>query len=149
MKISTRGQYGLEALIALALNASDQPVSIKTIAQYCDLSEAYILQIFLLLRRAGIVSSIRGAQGGYMLSCKPAEINVKQILEVLEGPLTPVACIVEGCEAPCTRYEMCATRLLWEKVRQKMDAITSTITLDDLVKHFHALDAIQNPDYCI
>ena len=120
MKISTRGQYGLEALIYLALNSSVEPVSIKNIAQYCGMSEAYILQIFLVLRRAGIVSSIRGAQGGYMLSREPSEISVKEILEILEGPLALVECIVEECEEPCIRYEMCSTRFLWEKIRERL-----------------------------
>lgn len=149
MKISTKGQYGLEALIYLALNASAGPVSIRNIAQYCNISEAYILQIFLVLRRAGIVSSIRGAQGGYELSRKPSEINVKEVIETLEGPLAPVACIAEGCGEPCIRYEMCSTRLFWEKIKDRLDALASSITLAHLVEHFHTLNAMQNPDYCI
>jgi len=149
MKISTRGQYGLEALVYIALNSSAGPVSIRNIASYCNISEAYILQIFLVLRKAGIVSSIRGAQGGYVLSRKPSEINVKQVLEVLEGPLTPVACIVKECEEPCVRYDICSTRLLWEMIRKRLDSLACSITVADLVEHFHAMDAMQNPDYCI
>lgn len=149
MKISTRGQYGLEALVELAGNYSSGTVSLSTIAGKCDLSESYILQIFLLLRKAGIVTSIRGAMGGYMLSRDPSEINVGQILEALEGPMAPVACIVDGCKEPCSNYEMCATRLLWQKVKEQMDAVTSSITLESLVNQYHKIEAVKNPDYSI
>ncbi|NLX77548.1 MAG: Rrf2 family transcriptional regulator [Clostridiaceae bacterium] len=149
MKISTRGQYGLEALVYLALNTSSGPVSIKNIAQYCGMSEAYILQIFLVLRRAGIISSMRGAQGGYMLSRDSAEITVKEVLETLEGPLALVECVAVGCEETCIRYEMCCTRLLWEKISERLALLAGSITIADLVDHFQKIDAMQNPDYCI
>lgn len=149
MRISTKGQYGLEALVALALNGTDEPVSLKSIAQYCEISESYILQIFLVLRKAGIISSIRGAHGGYMLSREPSKISVKQVLEVLEGPLAPVACIVKDCTEPCSRYELCATRLLWEKIKERMDALSGTITLADIVQRAKTANAWLNPDYSI
>ena len=83
-----------------------------------------------------------------MLS-RELEISVKEILEILEGPLALVECIVEECEEPCIRYEMCSTRFLWEKIRERLDSLASSITLADLVEHFRTLDAMQNPDYCI
>jgi Rrf2 family cysteine metabolism transcriptional repressor len=92
MKISTKGRYGLEALVALALHQGEGPVSLKSISERCGLSEAYILQIFLVLRRAGIVTSTRGAQGGYMLSREPLQITAGEVLVALEGPLSPVSC---------------------------------------------------------
>ncbi|NLG88474.1 MAG: Rrf2 family transcriptional regulator [Clostridiaceae bacterium] len=149
MKISTKGQYGLEALVALALISPDEPVSLKSIAELCNLSESYILQIFLVLRKAGIVSSVRGTKGGYALSREPSGITVKQVLEALEGPLAPVYCIVDGCEETCSRYEICAARLLWEKVKKSIDDLTDSITLADLVKHYHAVNTRLNLDYSI
>ncbi|HAA25670.1 MAG TPA: AsnC family transcriptional regulator [Ruminiclostridium sp.] len=149
MKISTKGQYGLEALVALALISPDEPVSLKSIAGLCNISESYILQIFLVLRKAGIVSSVRGTKGGYALSREPSGITVKQVLEALEGPLTPVYCIVDGCEEPCIRYEICAARLMWEKVKKSIDDLTDSITLADLVKHFDAVNTGLNLDYSI
>jgi len=149
MKISTRGKYGLEALIDLALNSASGPVNLKSIARDCDLSESYILQIFQTLKKAGILISVRGAQGGYILSREMSQISVRQVLEALEGPLTPVSCIIDNCDGPCSMYDMCATRLLWEKVKKSMDSLADSITLEDLVKNVYAIDARENPDYSI
>ncbi|NLY17548.1 MAG: Rrf2 family transcriptional regulator [Clostridiaceae bacterium] len=149
MKISTRGQYGLEALIGLALKSTSTPVSLKSITSDCGLSESYILQIFLMLKKAGILTSVRGAQGGYMLSREPSQISVRQVLEAVEGPLAPVSCIVDDCNDPCGRYKMCAARLLWEKVKKRMDSLVDSITLADLVENVYAVDARENPDYSI
>lgn len=133
MKISTKGRYGLEALLDLAINSSQGHVSLRSIAERCGMSEAYILQIFLTLRRAGIVNSIRGAQGGYVLTKNPIEITVGEILIALEGPLAPVACIVEGAEPICDRCESCATRGLWENIMYSLTDLANSITLADLV----------------
>ncbi len=135
----------------LCLDSDQSHVSLKTISQSCNLSEAYILQIFLVLRRVGIVDSIRGAQGGYSLSRKPSKITVGEVLRALEGPLSPVSCIVKGCKSPCARAEGCATRLLWERVMETINKTADSITLEDLVGEYLAMN--HNPsdqeDYCI
>ncbi|HHY64233.1 MAG TPA: Rrf2 family transcriptional regulator, partial [Clostridiaceae bacterium] len=89
MQISTKGRYGLHALVDLALHGSGQPETIKNIAERCRLPEEYILQIFVVLRRAGIVKSVRGSRGGYILAKAPSEITVGDVLTSLEGPLAP------------------------------------------------------------
>lgn len=149
MKISTKGQYGLEALVDLALHVSEGPVSLKKIAERCGLSEAYILQIFLVLRRAGVVSSVRGVQGGYVLAKSPSDISVKEVLEALEGPLVPVSCIIKDCKNPCSRFEMCVTRTLWEKIAARVSELSVSITIMDLMKSYYEINMKPNTDYSI
>lgn len=151
MKISTKGRYGLEALMMICLESGQTHISLKKIAESCNISEAYILQIFLVLRRAGIVDSIRGAQGGYTLSKAPDQIKVAEVLNALEGPLSPVACILDDIKNPCNRSERCATRLLWAKVADSLNEIAASITLADLVRQYLAMNSynVETEDYCI
>jgi Rrf2 family cysteine metabolism transcriptional repressor len=137
LKISTKGRYGLEAIVDLAIHSSQGHVNLKSISERCGISEAYILQIFLILRRAGIVESIRGAQGGYVLSRNASEITVADVLVALEGPLAPVSCIVEGADVPCDRYENCTTRDLWESIMITLTDVANSITIQDLVECYH------------
>lgn len=134
MKISTKGRYGLEAIVDLAIHSSQGCVNLKSISERCGMSEAYILQIFLILRRAGIVNSIRGPQGGYVLARDSSEITVGDILTALEGPMAPVACIIEGTEHPCERCENCTTRGLWESIMNSLSDVANSITIEDLVE---------------
>lgn len=136
MKISTKGRYGLEALLDLAIHSTDGHVNIRSIAERCGKSEAYIMQIFILLRKAGIVESIRGAQGGYRLAKEPANITVGDVLNVLEGPLAPVACIIPDTKQPCDRYDNCATRAVWEKIMDSLNNLVTAITIADLLKSY-------------
>ncbi len=140
MKISTKGRYGLEALVFMCLETGQNHVSLKKIGETLDISEAYILQIFLVLRRTGIVESVRGAQGGYRLSRSPEEVTVGEVLNALEGPLSPVACVVDGCHQKCDRMEGCATRLLWERVSVQLNNLTGSMTLSDLIEHYRTLN---------
>ena len=94
MKISTKGRYGLTIMIALTKKHGDGPLSLKAIAQENNLSEHYLEQLASPLRNAGLIKSIRGAYGGYILSKEPKEITAGDVIRVLEGPLT----IVEGIE---------------------------------------------------
>ncbi len=134
MKISTKGRYGLEAIVDLAMHSSQGHVNLRSIAERCGISETYILQIFLVLRRVGIVDSIRGAQGGYRLARDPAEITVGDVLSALEGPLAPVACIIKGNENLCNHYQQCATRGVWESIMNILSEVTAAISIEDLVK---------------
>jgi len=139
LKISTKGRYGLEALVDLAIHSSEGHVNLKSISERCGMSEAYILQIFLILRRSGIVESIRGAQGGYILAKDPSEITVGDVLTALEGPLAPVACVAEKSEHTCDRYGNCETRGFWESVMNTMNDVANSITLDDLVECYNSI----------
>jgi len=85
--ISTKGRYGVRAMFELALQSDGAPVSIKSIAERQSISETYLEQLFQKLRQAGLLTSLRGAQGGYLLAKPPGEISVGDILKALEGPL--------------------------------------------------------------
>lgn len=126
MKISTKGRYGLTIMIELAKNYGAGPVSLKSIAQTHDLSEHYLEQLISPLRNAGLVKSIRGAYGGYILAKEPSKITAGDCIRVLEGPIL----VVEGIED-----EEPAKRELWIRIRDAIRGVIDSTTLEDLAKH--------------
>ena len=110
MKLSTKGRYGVKAMVELAINYGGAPLSIKTISKRQNISEYYLAKLFSPLRKAKLITSIRGAQGGYVLSREPKDITVAEIMYVLEGPIEIAECI-DGVS--CDNLDCCATRLLW------------------------------------
>lgn len=133
MKISTKGRYGLRIMIDLAVNGNDEfPVSIKDIAQREQLSDKYLEQIINLLGKNGLVRSIRGAKGGYLLSRPAKEITAEDILIATEGSLAPVAC-AENNEK-CDKYCDCATSIIWSEIYEAVVSVVRNITLDDLAR---------------
>jgi Rrf2 family transcriptional regulator, cysteine metabolism repressor len=126
MKISTKGRYGLTIMIELAKRYGEGPISLKSIAQTNDLSEHYLEQLVAPLRNAGLVKSIRGAYGGYVLADIPSKITAGDVIRVLEGPITPV----EGIED-----EEPAKRELWIRIRDAIKDVLDSTTIDDLAKH--------------
>lgn len=130
MKLSTRGRYGIHAMYELALGYGGAPVSIKTIAERRDIPEAYLEQIFAMLRKDDLVTSVRGAQGGYMLARAPAEIRVGDLLRSLEGGLRLVDCLEdETCSHACG----CPSRVVWKKVNDGFIKVVDSITLQDML----------------
>lgn len=126
MKISTKGRYGLTIMMELANRYGEGPVSLKSIAQRHDLSEHYLEQLIAPLRNAGLVKSIRGAYGGYVLSKPPEEITSGDIIRVLEGPISPVEFSEE--EDPAKRY-------LWLRIRDAISSVLDSTTLKDLISY--------------
>lgn len=126
MKISTKGRYGLTIMIELAKKHGEGPISLKAIAQANDLSEHYLEQLIAPLRNAGLVKSIRGAYGGYILSDIPSKITAGDVIRVLEGPITPV----EGIED-----EEPAKRELWIRIRDAIKDVLDNTTIEDLANH--------------
>lgn len=136
MKISTKGRYSVTALYELALRYGEGPVSLKSVAQSQGLSENYLEQLMVPLRRAGIVQSIRGAQGGYMLAKSPAEITISSIIIAVEGPIAVVDCLladVDAAEQKCSKACACVTRGIWEKVCDSITEVLESITLQTLL----------------
>ncbi len=131
MKLSTRGRYGIHAMYELALEYGGAPVSIKTIAERRDIPEAYLEQIFSMLRKDDLVTSMRGAQGGYTLSRPPAEIRVGDLLRSLEGGLKLVDCLEDET---CTHACECPSRAVWKKINDGWTGIVDSITLQDMLK---------------
>lgn len=126
MKISTKGRYGLTIMIELAKHHGEGPIPLRQIAAEKDLSEAYLEQLVSPLRNAGLVKSVRGAYGGYMLAHKPNEISAADVIRVLEGPIQPVEGI-ENEEAP--------QRELWMRIRDAVKNVLDTTTIEDLAKY--------------
>ena len=136
MKISTKGRYSVTALYELAQRYGEGPVSLKCVAQGQGLSENYLEQLMVPLRRAGIVQSIRGAQGGYMLAKSPAEITIGSIITTVEGPIAVVDCLLAedgAAEQMCDKACACVTRGIWEKVCDSISQVLENITLQTLL----------------
>ncbi|HEY3368068.1 MAG TPA: Rrf2 family transcriptional regulator [Symbiobacteriaceae bacterium] len=143
MKLSTKGKYGVKALFELAMHEGAGPVSLKSIADRQGLSEHYLEQLAAPLRKAGLIVSVRGAQGGYVLSRPSAKITVADIVRVLEGPIGFSDCTVEG-ETPPDCATECVVRGVWEKVTHQIVSVLEGITLQDLVDQAHAEQSRQN-----
>ncbi|AZB43732.1 Rrf2 family transcriptional regulator [Bacillus sp. FJAT-42376] len=126
MKISTKGRYGLTIMIELAKKHGDGPTSLKSIAKTNDLSEHYLEQLIAPLRNAGLVKSIRGAYGGYVLGDEPENITSGDIIRVLEGPISPVEVLED--EEP-------AKRELWIRIRDAVKDVLDSTTLEDLASY--------------
>ncbi|WP_304458270.1 MULTISPECIES: cysteine metabolism transcriptional regulator CymR [Alicyclobacillus] len=123
MKISTKGRYGLMLLVDLAEQQSDQPISLKSIAERNNLSEHYLEQLIAPLRNGGFVRSIRGAYGGYVLARHPREIVIEDVLLALEGPITIVDEEMDD-----------GLQVLWDRLREAIHEVLSSMTLQDLVE---------------
>ena len=132
MKFSTRGRYGVRAMFVLAQNNGKGPLPLKQIAEAQGLSEPYLEQLIGDLRKAALVKSIRGAQGGYLLARTPKEITIGDIIRVMEGPIAPAECVMG--EDECLKSEKCVTRLIWERVRDSVSHVLDSITLFDMLE---------------
>ena len=135
MKLSTKGRYGVTAMYDLAMNSGKGPISLKSVAIRQGISEHYLEQLMGQLRRAGLVKSTRGAQGGYLLIKDPSEITVGDIIRVMEGPIAPVDCLLsEGTvdNEYCSKAANCVTRTVWQKVGESIEGVLDSISLGDL-----------------
>ncbi len=132
MKLSTKGRYGLRALIDLAIYSEKEPVSISSIATRQGISEKYLEQLMSMMKKAGLITSIRGASGGYVLAKDASQISVGDILRALEGDLEPVNCGAlneEGCDASGS----CVTKYVWQKINESIQQTVDEIKLDQLM----------------
>ena len=133
MKISSKGRYALRLMLDIAQHDNGTPIRIKDISLRQEISDKYLEQIISILNKAGYVRSIRGPQGGYLLTRQPEEYTVGMILRLTEGSLAPVACL-ESDVNTCDRSENCVTLRVWEKLRDAIDGVVDHITLADLLE---------------
>lgn len=133
MKISTKGRYAVQLMLDLAVYNTGSPVSIRDIARREDISEKYLEQIIAVLNKAGYVKSVRGPQGGYLLTRNPQEYTVGMILRALEGDLSPVSCITDG-GCSCDRSDECVTIKVWQKINDAVNQVVDNITLVDMLE---------------
>jgi Rrf2 family cysteine metabolism transcriptional repressor len=148
MKISTKGRYGLRAMVDLAINASVEHVALNAVAERQNISMNYLEQVFAALRKAGLVKSVKGAQGGYILSRDPASIKVGDILRVLEGNLS----VVDESEINYDddkSIQYCLKLYVWDKIDESINSIIDSITLEDLVNEYKRINDIDAVMYYI
>ncbi len=132
MRVSTRTRYGIRLMIALASNYNKGSVLLKNVAESENISEKYLSQIVIPLRRAGLITGSRGMHGGYILTRKPSEITVKEIFDTLEGDGFVIDCALEPNS--CSRSTTCASIELWNLLSKRINEFLNEITLEDLLK---------------
>ena len=134
MKISTKGRYGLRAFIDLARYSEEGPVSINSIAQRQNLSEGYLEQLMAKLKKAGLVKSLRGSGGGYILARDASEVSVGDVLRALEGNMELVTCAAFHEVEACGLEKTCVTKYVWQKINESILKTIDEIKIDTLVK---------------
>jgi len=132
LRLSTKGQYGVRAMYEIAVGYPERPVNIREISESQDVSIHYLEQILNKLRRAGLIRSVKGPGGGYLLAKRPDEITISDILLELEGPLAITSCL--NPEEGCVRVEICVTHLLWKALGRQIEDFLNTVTLGDLLQ---------------
>ncbi len=132
MRVSAKEMYGLRAMGELAHHYGRGPLPLSEIARRQGLSQPYLEQIAIGLRRAGLLVSQRGAQGGYSLAREPAEITVGDVIRALEGSILPIRCVADPQTDPCLRAGDCRAKSVWERVRDRLVETLDSITLADL-----------------
>lgn len=134
MKLSTRGRYGLRAVLDIALQSGDEAVALSQIAERQGISMNYLEQLMAKLKKSGIVNSIRGAQGGYVLALPAESISVGHILRALEGDLNPVDCPeFTGISGACDNADLCVTKYVWKRISDSINSAVDGIMLSELV----------------
>lgn len=146
---STKGEYGVRLMAQLARRYGRGPASLAEVAADEDLPRAYLEQLVMHLRDAGLVVSTRGARGGYALAAPPSEIRMSDVLRALEGPIAPMICATEDPEHAqvCDRSARCTVSVLWVRVRDAITGTLESMTLADLVPaHLYQLDSTVDGD---
>ena len=132
MRLSTKAQYAVRAMVSLNLNAGANPITLRDISRREEISLTYLEQLFVKLRRRGIVDSVRGPGGGYVLARPAAEIRVDQIIDSVEETLVPVSCMEDDGTCRCT--DQCVTHSVWQGLGEKIRHFLASITLEDLTR---------------
>lgn len=147
MKVSTKGRYGLRALVDLAIHSTEGHVALNAIADRQDISTNYLEQVFSTLRKAGLVKSIKGAQGGYMIAMQPSQMTVGMILRALEGKLV----VVDEVENTGTDHSVqhCIQMMVWDVMTKTVNMIVDQMTLEDLVFEYRNLSGEESSVYYI
>ncbi len=133
VKLSTKGRYGLRALIDLAQYGEKEAVSIQSISARQQISDSYLEQLVRKLKKAGLVTSLRGAQGGYRLAKPAEEVSVGDVLRALEGSIEAVSC-QEGENPSCVGKDLCVARYVWQKVNKSIQETVDSIMISQLVE---------------
>ncbi|UWG98118.1 Rrf2 family transcriptional regulator [Dehalobacter sp. DCM] len=149
MKLSTKGRYGLRAILDVSLNQHTGPVTISSISKRQNLSERYLEQLLITLKQNGLIKSIRGFQGGYILGKDPENITVGDVIRALEGPISPVDCVNDAHDTGCSRAEFCVTKRVWEELKNAMVNVLDSYTLASLMEEYNKMSCNSFDHYSI
>ncbi len=138
MRLSTIGRYSLRAMVDLALHSGEGPVHCREIAERQEVSTQYLSQLFIKLRQAGLVRSIRGPGGGYLLTRDASQISAEDVLRAVNEILDPVFCVDEGQEPACHRVDGCTTHALFARLGQTIHQVLDSVSLAELGERSHS-----------
>ncbi|MBI5886981.1 MAG: Rrf2 family transcriptional regulator [Deltaproteobacteria bacterium] len=140
MRLSTKGQYAVRAMVTLACHSGDKPVTLKDISVEEGISLSYLEQLFVKLRKGRIVKSVRGPGGGYVMAKPASSISVGEVIAVVEEPLNPVACLDDDA-LKCARASSCITQRVWKGLAEKIAEFLNSVTIEDLSREAKAAAA--------
>lgn len=149
MRLSTKGVYALEAVLAIALQPEGELVSVREVSAITGQSDRYLEQIFSLLKKKNIIQGKRGNQGGYQLAVPAGRITVGQVLRAAEGSLEPVFCVGRDETRSCTRLDECLTRPVWQAIGEEISQVADKLALADLVRAYETGHYPQQTEYTI
>lgn len=149
MKFSTKGRYGLRAMVYLAMQAEGEPVALINIAESQNISMNYLEQVFAILRKAGLIKSIKGAYGGYILSERADQLKVGKILRALEGSLSVIDEKIEDFNGEEASIQECIKINVWDRMDDYLNKFLDSITLGDLVSDYRKMIGFENTMYYI
>ncbi len=147
MQLTTKARYVIRALIDLTINSASSPVLVKEIAQRQGMSARYLEQLLLPPKAAGMIRSTRGAHGGFTLARSPSEITLREIVNIMEGSISPTECADDP--SICPSSSSCVTHDIWVKIKKATDEILESATLQDLVDQQLEKGAFQLASDCI
>ena len=147
MKLSTKIRYGTRAMLELASRYGEGPVELREIAKKEGISIKYLEQVIIPLRTGGLVKSMRGSKGGYSLAKPPSEVSLKDVFEILEGPLNLVDCLQDP--KACSRSSFCITRDIWKEVSEAIYGIFHSVSFEDMLNRKREKERSILPTYQI
>lgn len=134
MKFSAKGEYGVRAILDIALHTGEGPIQVKEISRRQGIPERFLEQVMASLKKAGLVEGVRGAQGGYLLTRSADEISLADVIQALEGPLTLMECVSEDAPAHCDQMNLCVIRDVWKGVQSSILEALDSITIGEMCK---------------
>jgi Rrf2 family transcriptional regulator, cysteine metabolism repressor len=139
VKLTMKSDYGLRAVLDLAQHYGQGPVQCSDIARRQDIPEYYLDQLLISMRKAGLVRSVRGPQGGHALTKPPAQIMMGEVIQALDGSLAPMECVIDP--GSCNQSPGCSLREIWSKVDEYTQQLVMNISVEDLAKQHHPVSA--------
>ena len=133
MRITTKGRYGVRAVLNLASSCTNRPITISQIAREEEISPEFLEQIFFRLKKAGIIRSLRGPGGGFMLDRRVSDITVKDILDAVGEQIYPTPCTEQESDRKCPRMSICCLSDIWERLYHRIEDFLTTLTLKDII----------------